>query len=240
MTFIIGDIHGEIHKLKKLILNIKLIDKNSEFIFIGDYLNKGENSKKTLDFLVKLNNSTFLMGNHEYYFMEFVKHKRFKDKLLKYAESSTFQDFNMNINNIEEILYLPYKNFFDNLKTYHQTSKYFISHAGVDVRYSTQKIQDIPSESFLFNDRYKFLQSNFLMNGKVMIFGHTGFSFPYIDDSKIGIDTSAVYAEENPLTAFCIDKEYFIDNQNNIKELESYSKNICPVIIRKPPYREER
>ena len=46
MNFVIGDIHGEVTKLKSL---IKLIDKNEanpSFIFIGDYIDKGEKFKK--------------------------------------------------------------------------------------------------------------------------------------------------------------------------------------------------
>ena len=47
MKFIIGDIHGEITKLKLLVKFIKDIDDKPELIFIGDYLDKGESSKKT-------------------------------------------------------------------------------------------------------------------------------------------------------------------------------------------------
>ena len=38
MKFIIGDIHGEITKLKLLVKFIKDIDDKPELIFIGDYL----------------------------------------------------------------------------------------------------------------------------------------------------------------------------------------------------------
>ena len=48
MTFVIGDIHGEITKLKALINNIFYLDKNPHLIFIVDYINKVENSKEVL------------------------------------------------------------------------------------------------------------------------------------------------------------------------------------------------
>jgi len=75
---------------------------------------------------------------------------------------------------------------------------------------------------------------------KKFIFGHTAFSHPYVDDFKIGIDTSAVYSKENPLTSFCLEKDFFLNNLNEKKYLIHCKKNICPIIIRKKPYRMEK
>lgn len=239
MRFIIGDIHGEIYKLKQLISHIQQIDKNSHLIFIGDYINKGENSKETLSFLLTLPNSIFLMGNHEYYLLEFLKNRKFKEKVLQYGEKTTFIDFNTDITNLKEKIYLPYKSFFDNLQIYYETNKYFISHAGIDTTYINSPLKAIPLEKFILNNRYEFIKSSVKRDNKKFIFGHTGFTHPYVDDTKIGIDTSAVYAKENPLTAFCLDEEFFINSFNEKTHLKEYPANICPNIIRKPPYREE-
>ena len=70
MNFIIGDIHGELTKLKALIRYILLRDPAASFIFIGDYLDKGEDPFATLQYLDALaseNSCVFLRGNHEYY-----------------------------------------------------------------------------------------------------------------------------------------------------------------------------
>ena len=91
MNFVIGDVHGEVTKLKSL---IKLIDKNEanpSFIFIGDYIDKGENSKKLLDYLIELKSKypiIFLLGNHEYYWI-----KMNKNSILKYGGLKTSKDF---------------------------------------------------------------------------------------------------------------------------------------------------
>ena len=55
MRFVIGDIHGEISKLKLLIKYILTLDKDPELIFIGDYLDKGEDPLAVLEFLISLN-----------------------------------------------------------------------------------------------------------------------------------------------------------------------------------------
>lgn len=239
MTFVIGDIHGEISKLKSLI-NHSINCGASKFIFIGDYVNKGENSKLTLDYLLNLSKKysiVFLMGNHEYMWLEFFKNQRYKEQLIKYAATSTLKDFSMNFDNAYEKLYIPYKDFFDSLKPYYETEKYIISHAGIDPDFIHKPLNQIPLEAFLFS-RYGFITHNCKINNKITIFGHTGFVSPYVDDVKIGIDTSAVYSKEAPLTAYCLEEEFFIDNKNNQKYLNTFNRNICPIIIRNEPYRK--
>ena len=157
MTFVIGDIHGEITKLKSLMKNLYSIDKKCTLIFIGDYINKGENSKKVLDYIIKLKNATFLMGNHEYYLLEYIKNGKYKDKLDLYAKGTTFKDFQLDYFTLKEKLYKPYRSFFDNLKKYLILDDYFISHAGINPKYANYDISTIQLEAFLFN-RYDFFK----------------------------------------------------------------------------------
>ena len=96
MKFIIGDIHGEITKLKLLVKFIKDIVDRPELIFIGDYLDKGESSKKTLDFLIQLKNElkcVFIEGNHEYQWLNVSKENNIEEYLLKYGGKLTINSF---------------------------------------------------------------------------------------------------------------------------------------------------
>jgi len=239
MTFVIGDIHGEISKLNRLILNIHSIDDSAKLIFVGDYINKGENSKSVLDYLVTLKNSVFLMGNHEYYVLEYLKNGNYVDKLKKYAGTSTFYDFDMDLSTINEKLYFPYKIFFDNLKTYYITKNYFISHSGVKPSFAKKKLNTIPLKEFLFN-RYDFFNYPHKIHGKIAIFGHTGFNYPYYDGVKIGIDTAAVYGINSPLTAYCLEEKFFLNSNNTTFALETLKRDRTPWINRKKPYRMEK
>lgn len=70
MICAIGDIHGCYDPLKTLInwINDNIADycHNLEYIFVGDYIDRGPSSKEVLDFLIDLDASkTLLMGNHE-------------------------------------------------------------------------------------------------------------------------------------------------------------------------------
>lgn len=79
----IGDIHGYITKLENLWSNLETILPQSEFlkariIFLGDYCDRGPDTRKVLDFLISLpskypnQSHVFLAGNHDFAFAAFV------------------------------------------------------------------------------------------------------------------------------------------------------------------------
>ena len=52
-TYIFGDIHGEITRLKKMIDKIEYNESDDRLIFLGDYVDRGEDSRKTTPYLFK-------------------------------------------------------------------------------------------------------------------------------------------------------------------------------------------
>ena len=229
MNFVIGDVHGEVTKLKSL---IKLIDKNEanpSFIFIGDYIDKGENSKKLLDYLIELKSKypiIFLLGNHEYYWI-----KMNKNSILKYGGLKTSKDFKSE--SIEDCKIKIFKNYFEifnSLKNFHETEDFFICHSGLPKK----DLEKGKVENFNFNfSRYDFITSkSFFKKKKQIIFGHTAFFTPYVDKYKIGIDTGACYLKEQPITSLCLETKVFYNSNNEIYSVEKIRKDICPLIIR--------
>jgi serine/threonine protein phosphatase 1 len=65
MQWIIGDIHGMLRPLGALISAISRRDQAAHFIFVGDYVNRGPDSRKCIDLLLSLPKATFLRGNHD-------------------------------------------------------------------------------------------------------------------------------------------------------------------------------
>lgn len=69
--WVIPDIHGCVLTLKTLIEYQIVPDKNDEFYFIGDYIDRGPDSKGVIDYIMNLEDQGFkvrkLMGNHEDY-----------------------------------------------------------------------------------------------------------------------------------------------------------------------------
>ena len=240
MNYVIGDVHGEINKLKRLIYFIRKLDDKPKFIFIGDYIDKGFNSKETLDYLVDFNKEfecVFLIGNHEFYWME--ESREIDEYLLKYGGKQTIKSFkSSSINETRFLLNNDYKDFFKSLIPYYIFNNYFISHSGFNPLNSSVNINEIPIEDFLFN-RYDFIKTNHFFKEKYkVIFGHTGFYSPYVDKYKIGIDTGACFLEEQPLTAFCLEKEFFLNSKGKLTNLLNITNTMCPSIIRSKPWQE--
>ena len=240
MIFAIGDIHGELSKLQKLIHKILKIDNNCKLIFVGDYLDKGENSKIVLDYLENLKwdlDCTFLIGNHEFYWLN--GNLQNDEYLLRFGGKQTIKSFKCKT--VEETrlkLLNDYQKFFENLIPYYIFGNYFISHSGFNPLIKENDISEIDINNLLFN-RYDFLKSNkFFLKKYKVVFGHTAFFEPCVDQFKIGIDTGACFLKNQPLTSFCLDNNFFLNSNGCITNLSECSDSFCPSIIRNTPWRE--
>src|SRR5436305_1471472 len=72
LTYAIGDIHGMLGPLKELvskcIQHTGVLERPIKFVFVGDYIDRGPNSRGVIDFLIELAEKyecVFLRGNHE-------------------------------------------------------------------------------------------------------------------------------------------------------------------------------
>jgi serine/threonine protein phosphatase 1 len=65
MRWIIGDIHGMLRPLETLIAAIERQDKDRQLLFVGDYVNRGPQSKEVIDLLLSLPQCHFVRGNHD-------------------------------------------------------------------------------------------------------------------------------------------------------------------------------
>jgi serine/threonine protein phosphatase 1 len=69
-TFAIGDIHGDLDALERLLASFPPLDANDTLVFVGDYVDRGPRSAEVIAFLRVLPGQTpaklvFLRGNHE-------------------------------------------------------------------------------------------------------------------------------------------------------------------------------
>jgi serine/threonine protein phosphatase 1 len=201
--FAIGDIHGCFEKLSRLLERLPY-DKNRDLlIFLGDYINRGPNSKKVVSLLCDLKRNgadiIALMGNHEYLLMEYQRHTDPSlIPLLRYMRIDiTLESYKLNdLGKLYNLSGLPeeHKDFFFNLRPYYQTDTHIFVHAGLDPGLPLEK----QTPETLYEIRDVFLDSEYDF-GKTVVFGHSPFHSPLVTRTKIGIDTGAVYG--NTLTA---------------------------------------
>lgn len=67
MRWVIGDIHGMLKPLAQLIYAVRAQDSAARFLFVGDYVNRGPDSRGVVDLLLRLPKGTaqFARGNHD-------------------------------------------------------------------------------------------------------------------------------------------------------------------------------
>ena len=242
MKFIIGDIHGEITKLKSLIDFIISVDKNPTLVFIGDYLDKGESPFRVLKYLESLSKiyeCIFLIGNHEFIWLNLRENLPSDESyLMKYGGQSTIESLGCkDVRSSREKLINEFSDFFHSLVNFWLGENFIVVHSGILPEDYNKQPEDLPQDKLLFN-RYEFIKNQQLYLGKYkVIFGHTGFYYPYVDSFKIGIDTSACYIKDQPLTAFCLTDSHFYNSDNNNYTIDIENISSCPVITRVKPWR---
>ncbi len=209
--FAVGDIHGCEQKLHKLMERLPYRPEHDRLVFIGDYIDRGPESAKVLDYLCRLKRENprmiALMGNHEYLLLEY--HRSNDPVLLPYLRQNgvdaTVQSYNQEDGfSLQPLSFLPREHleFLLSLKPFWQNDEYIFVHAGLDPGVPLEET-DI---TVLCQVRDSFLSTTHDF-GKKVIFGHTPFELPLVTSTKIGIDTGA--AMGNMLTAVQLPEEIF-------------------------------
>lgn len=199
----IGDIHGEYKKLENIFLKLDL-QTSDTVVFLGDYIDRGFYSKQVVEKLIEMSkycHCEFLIGNHEYYLLRAFNNNAFaKDFFYKYGGNATVASYG----SFDNIL-KTHSDFFNNLKYYYLTENYLFVHAGIR--------PDLPLEQQDYFDMIM-IRDNFINHGhqlkQKVVFGHTPFKIPLIENDKIGIDTGCGKYPNAPLTAYICNENKFI------------------------------
>lgn len=69
---VIGDVHGDITTLKKLLEQCEFDERVDQAIFVGDLADRGEESMATLKFVLDKPHFHIVAGNHEHLLFEYI------------------------------------------------------------------------------------------------------------------------------------------------------------------------
>lgn len=235
--FAIGDIHGSFSKLISVWNQIKITDEDL-VIFLGDYVDRGDEVGETLKFVMNLQkkkNIILLRGNHEQMMINAINDKKNLDLWIMNGGRKTLEALTYLKDEDPDIDIKIFK-FINSLPLSHKMQIggriYFFCHAGIDVN----KNLDEQDEKSLLWSREKFF-NNFNGN-EVIISGHSPVQY-FFDNTGIKpfrvpnrnilmLDTGA-FLEDGRLSAVDILSGEFFQNEveNKARIIFVCSGNTC-------------
>ena len=208
----IGDIHGCANTFRKLVSEEIRIKKSDVLYCIGDYIDRGPDSKGVIDFILELRKKGFqirtLRGNHEQLMLDSVKggeallnwHINGGDVTLDSFGVSSFRDFKP-----------EYKNFFLRTRFYFENGSFIFVHAGLNFD-PPDIFQD--KEAMMWIRNINIDQNK--LGDRIIIHGHTPWPLEMILKQKgnvFSLDAGCVYTKRHGhgyLVAFNLtDRKWF-------------------------------
>ena len=210
--YAIGDIHGRLDLLKQLMDQIDAEPKPAgvtvKKVFLGDYIDRGVQSKQVLDYLIQLADKEsgaqkpdFLLGNHEQVMRELVKKSDIKllqdwmrfggrETLMSYgirpAMLATAGNLNTMLGDFLEKYPKTHHDYVCSMQTSVTYGDYFFCHAGA--RHGVPLLEQ--SEQDLVWIRRDFL-ANTKRFEKMIVHGHTISEEAELLPHRINVDTGA-------------------------------------------------
>lgn len=164
-TLAIGDIHGCFSSLEAMAAYVNFREDDT-IITLGDYVDRGPNSKGVIDFLLALREThevISLRGNHEIMMLEARKSEACRSSWLGFGGQETLASYGTDFDDVPDLHW----EFMKEAKAYHETDSHFFVHANVD---PTAPLYAQPEE-MLFWARFGNPKPH--VSGKVMVCGHT-------------------------------------------------------------------
>jgi serine/threonine protein phosphatase 1 len=216
-VFAIGDIHGCAKTFRKLLIEVIAVRPSDQVYCLGDYIDRGPDSKGVIDFIVDLREKGYrihtVRGNHEQLMLASGDGDQNFDHWIRNGGDATLQSFG--ISSYDDFP-LKYKVFFDATDIFIMWEKFIFVHAGMNFqipnpfedKVAMLWIRDSPVDYEKLGDR-------------IIIHGHTPRSLSFILSQEmrgaINIDGGCVYkdrAQMGNLIAIDLTKMEFITVEN--------------------------
>lgn len=222
----IGDIHGCLDPLKRL---IQVLNPNErmQLVFLGDYVDRGPDSKGVIEFLLELNqvyDCVFLSGNHEVLMLDYIAWGNSLQKdWARNGGEATIESYIQN-GNVD----IP-ESHFEFLKSclpYYDTLDYFFVHGGIKpYRTIAENLRKMRLHDFVWERSHMDLETIAANNfnwEKAVVCGHTPLAKPLILEKLIAIDTGCVYNQSSQLgrlTAISLPSRKVFQVDNRLKSV---------------------
>jgi serine/threonine protein phosphatase 1 len=203
--WVISDIHGCADTFRALVEEQIGLDKIEILYLLGDYVDRGPDSKGVFDYIFELRGKGIavhcLMGNHEDLMMNSVKSPEDYALWMKNGGEITLSSFNQkSVNDIDQV----YLKFIKNTQLFIELEHYWLVHAG----FETADKDPFANRRMLLWKR-NMVYDVAKLKGKKVIHGHTPTPYTEIKNSLeqdamvLGIDGGCVYTKRAGMGHLC-------------------------------------
>ena len=210
-VYAIGDVHGRFDLLTSLMAQIRLdADQHSDdrerlIVFLGDYIDRGLDSRQVIDSMVAGEPQGFrvvhLLGNHEQAMLEFLDGQSIGADWLTYGGLETLYSYGVQLKGmpntaaavselrdaLRKAVPADHLHFMRRCILTHSEGDYLFVHAGV--RPGVRLDHQSPIDLLWIRD--EFLESRSRFEGRVVVHGHTISDKPQNRPHRINVDTGA-------------------------------------------------
>lgn len=214
----VGDVHGCAATLDALLSKVDPTPED-HLVFVGDYIDRGPNSKRVIERLLELREQqscTFLRGNHEALMLDYLGAG--DDQAAATNALRLWQrnggGYTLESYADERTVHLPEAHiaFVRSTELYHETPGFFFVHAGLKPgRTIEENVEDGDDRTFLWERGH--LEAEALAWEKPVVCGHTPQPEPINREKLIAIDTGCVYHQRpglGRLTAVRLPEREFV------------------------------
>ena len=206
--YAISDIHGCCKTFEKLLFETLNLQKTDELYLLGDYIDRGPDSKGVIDLIFRLQEEKYnvhcLMGNHEAMMLELSLEGWDRFNWVEQGGRETLQSFGAK--HLGEVPDL-YWHFFRNLYLVEELDDYLLVHAGFNFKHAD--FLDDDQSMLWIRNWYRDIKPE-VLNGRIIIHGHTPMVRPSIEKMLnadpllvVDIDAGCVYQNYEGLGHLC-------------------------------------
>jgi len=225
-VYAIGDLHGRADLLEQVVTRIEAdgtrrpIDREI-WIFLGDYVDRGPDTRAVLDRLILLTQSrsvVCLKGNHDRALLRFLESPDDADDLMSLGGLATAMSYGLrptySLNreqraslsaDLLDAMPALHRRFLERLAVSYQLGGYFFCHAGV--RPGMPLTQQQERDLLWIREDFLDHEGNF---GKIVVHGHTPVDVPDVRKNRINIDTGAFATGRLTCIALERNDKYFV------------------------------
>jgi serine/threonine protein phosphatase 1 len=214
--FAIGDIHGCSKTFETLLFDKIQLRKTDQIYCVGDYIDRGHDSKGVIDMILKLRDDGYsiytLRGNHEQMMLDAFTFEEAMEVWIKNGGGQTLESFGIaSLNDLPD----RYLSFLMETEFFIEKDNYIFAHAGLNFR--NENIFEDKEAMLWIRDFDRYQPA---LGDRLLIHGHTPERLNYIINQKencINIDGGCVYVQKKHfgnLVAIDLNERKFISAAN--------------------------